>query len=64
MVLREVACMNFENGDSRGMPYNNWQVKYGHRLATEAEMREERQAVRSQQEQRVMFGEKKKERKR
>ena len=43
--------------DAKGIPYREWQLKYGHRLRTEAErLDDERQAARQKQE--LKFGEK------
>jgi hypothetical protein len=43
--------------DAKGMPYREWQLKYGHRLRTEAErIDDERQAARMKQE--LKFGDK------
>ena len=55
--MRKITRLSDVPADAKGMPYREWQVKYGHRLRTEAErLDDERQAARQRQE--LKFGEK------
>lgn len=54
--MRKITKLSDVPADARGVPWREWQLKYGHRMRTEAErLDDERQAARMKTE--LKFGE-------